>query len=460
MSLGKLLADLDGGQSKTKAGPVVERRAPLRGASSAETGRFLDNLGDRVRIRLVDQVGSATSEADLPQEELRRLVGDELERLILEEKLPLNDVEQRQMITSVTNDILGYGPIEPLLEDDSVSEVMVNGTDAIFVERDGRIVLTDIKFRTESHLRQVISRIVTSVGRRIDESSPMVDARLPDGSRVNAIVQPLAVDGPSLTIRKFMRTGLTASDLIDRRSITPEAIAFLQGAVRGKLNILVSGGTGTGKTTFLNMLSGYIPDDERIVTIEDAVELKLKQRNLIRLECRPPNLEGTGEVTSRDLLRNALRMRPDRIVIGECRGAEALDMLQAMNTGHDGSLTTLHANAPREATSRLETMVMFAGFDLPARAVREQMAAAIDVIIQLERVSGGRRMVTSITEVTGLEADQMSLDEIFTFDPGSGPGNESMRPTGVRPRKLEKMAKHGVQIDAQIFDPMGGGAGL
>ena len=459
MSLGKLLADLDN-DSEPKSTPSVERRAPLRNIASAETGRFLDNLGDRVRIKLVDQVGAATSEADLSQEELRRLVGEELERLIRDENLPLDDVEQRQMVTSVTNDILGYGPIEPLLEDDSVSEVMVNGTDAIFVEREGQIVLTDIKFRTESHLRQVISRIVTSVGRRIDESSPMVDARLPDGSRVNAIVQPLAVDGPSLTIRKFLRTGLTATDLIDRRSITPEAIAFLQGAVRGKLNILVSGGTGTGKTTFLNMLSGFIPDDERIVTIEDAVELKLKQRNLIRLECRPPNLEGTGEVTSRDLLRNSLRMRPDRIVIGECRGAEALDMLQAMNTGHDGSLTTLHANAPREATSRLETMVMFAGYDLPARAVREQMAAAIDVIVQLERITGGRRMVTSITEVTGLEADQISLDELFAFHAGHGPGSETLRPTGVRPRKLEKMAKHGVNIEGAIFDPMGGGAGL
>jgi len=459
MSLGKLLADLDSTPEPT-AGPQQERRAPLRSVASAETGRFLDNLGDRVRIKLVDQVGSATSEADLSQEELRRLVGEELERLIRDENLPLNEVEQRQMVTSVTNDILGYGPIEPLLEDDSVSEVMVNGTDAIFIEREGQIILTDIRFRTESHLRQVISRIVTSVGRRIDESSPMVDARLPDGSRVNAIVQPLAVDGPSLTIRKFMRTGLTATDLIDRRSITPEAIAFLQGAVRGKLNILVSGGTGTGKTTFLNMLSGFIPDDERIVTIEDAVELKLRQRNLIRLECRPPNLEGAGEVTSRDLLRNSLRMRPDRIVIGECRGAEALDMLQAMNTGHDGSLTTLHANAPREATSRLETMVMFAGYDLPARAIREQMAAAIDVIVQLERITGGRRMVTSITEVTGLEADQISLDELFAFEPASASGSETLRATGVRPRKLEKMAKHGVHIEASIFDPIGGGAGL
>ena len=281
----------------------------------------------------------------------------------------------------------------------------------------------------------------------------MVDARLADGSRVNAVIPPLAVDGPSLTIRKFMKSGLTASDLIDRRSITPQAISFLQACVQGKLNILVSGGTGTGKTTFLNMLSSFIPDGERIVTIEDAVELKLRQRNLIRLECRPPNLEGSGEVTSRDLLRNSLRMRPDRIVIGECRGAEALDMLQAMNTGHDGSLTTLHANAPREATSRLETMVMFAGFELPARAVREQMAAAIDLIVQLERLRGGRRMVTSITEVTGLEGDQISLDEIFTFDAGSGPGQESLRATGVRPRKLDKMAKYSIQVDQSIFDP-------
>jgi len=451
MSLGKLLADLD--SDKPDQGRTVERRAPLRSIGNAETGRFLDSLGDQVRIKLVDQIGSATSEADLPQDELRRLVGDELERLIRDEKLPLSDIEQRQMITSVTNDILGYGPIEPLLEDPTVTEVMVNGTDAIYVERDGQIVLTDIKFRTESHLRQVISRIVTSVGRRIDESSPMVDARLPDGSRVNAVVQPLAVDGPSLTIRKFMKSGLTASDLIDRRSITPAAISLLQGAVHGKLNVLISGGTGTGKTTFLNMLSGFIPDNERIVTIEDAVELKLRQRNVIRLECRPPNLEGSGEVTSRDLLRNSLRMRPDRIVIGECRGAEALDMLQAMNTGHDGSLTTLHANAPREATSRLETMVMFAGFELPARAVREQMSAAIDMIVQLERLRGGRRMVTSITEVTGLEGDQISLDEVFTFDPGAGPGYESLRATGVRPRKLEKMAKYGVHLDNAIFDP-------
>ncbi len=454
MSLGKLLADLNSNAepSSGNARPV-ERRAPLKTIGNAETGRFLDNLGDRVRIKLVDQVGTATSESDLSQEELRRLVSDELERLIRDENLPLDSREQRQMITSVTNDILGYGPIEPLLEDDAVTEVMVNGTDAIFVERDGVISMSDIKFRTDAHLRQVISRIVTSVGRRIDETSPMVDARLPDGSRVNAVIPPLAVDGPSLTIRKFMKSGLTASELIDRRSVTPQAISFLQACVQGRLNILVSGGTGTGKTTFLNMLSNFIPDGERIVTIEDAVELKLRQRNLIRLECRPPNLEGTGEVTSRDLLRNSLRMRPDRIVIGECRGAEALDMLQAMNTGHDGSLTTLHANAPREATSRLETMVMFAGFELPARAVREQMAAAIDVIVQLERLRDGRRMVTSVTEVIGLEGDQISLDEIFTFDPGNGQGKETLRATGVRPRKLDKMAKYNIAVDQSIFDP-------
>ena len=393
------------------------------------------------------------TEDDISQTDLRSRVAEELDRMIAADNLPLTEVERQQLATDVINDVLGYGPIEALLEDNSVSEIMVNGTDAIYVERRGQIVLTDINFRTEAHLRQVIDRIVSSIGRRVDETSPMVDARLPDGSRVNAVIGPLAVDGASLTIRKFAKDGLTAADLVEKGSLSEQALHLVRAVIIGRMNVIVAGGTGTGKTTFLNVLSSFIPENDRIVTIEDAVELRLRQRHVIRLECRPPNVEGKGEVGTRDLLRNSLRMRPDRIIVGECRGGEALDMLQAMNTGHDGSLTTLHANSPRDALSRLETLVMMAGFELPQRAIREQIASAVDVLVQLERLRSGARVVSSITEVVGMEGDQVTLNELFALDYGtSGSGEPALRPTGVMPQNADKLEKHGITLDGSLFD--------
>ncbi len=426
----------------------------------ADKPTVIETLGDQVRSRLIENVGSELIDSDLDQDELRKRVSEELEQLIESERLPLTSKERTQMVLAVTGDLMGLGPLEPLLEDIDVSEVMVNGTDAIYVERHGRIVLTDVRFRTEKHLRQVIDRIVASVGRRVDETSPMVDARLSDGSRVNAIIPPLAVDGSTLTIRKFSATGLDADDLVSRGALSRAAVDVLQGMVEGSLNILVAGGTGTGKTTFLNMLSGFIPSHERIVTIEDAVELRLRQRHVIRLECRPANIEGKGEVGIRDLVRNSLRMRPDRVIIGECRGAEALDMLQAMNTGHDGSLTTLHANSPRDALARIETMVMFAGFDLPTRAIREQMASAIDIVVHLERLPDGRRAVASITEVIGMESDQITLNELFALHYDStapnradgSPSGPTLRSTGIRPYCSDTLANRGVVFDASLFE--------
>jgi pilus assembly protein CpaF len=371
---------------------------------------------------------------------------------------PLTREERRELVRQLVDDILGYGPIEPFLADETVTEVMVNGADQVYVERAGKIERTNVRFVDDAHLLRIIEKIVSQVGRRVDEASPMVDARLPDGSRVNAIVPPLALSGPTLTIRKFAREPYTINDLISFGTVSARAAQFLGACVKGKLNVLISGGTGTGKTTTLNAISAFIPGDERIVTIEDAAELQLQQEHVITLEARPPNIEGSGEVRIRELVRNALRMRPDRIIVGEVRGAETLDMLQAMNTGHEGSLTTIHANSPRDALSRLETLVLTAGVDLPHRAIREQIASAFDVLVQIVRLVDGSRRVSCISEVVGMESDVVTLQDIFTV---SSPSEDDaarakrlvtpLRATGLKPHFLEKLAASNVVLPADFF---------
>ena len=361
--------------------------------------------------------------------------------------------DRKRFVAEVASDILGYGPLDPLLKDSSVDEIMCNGYDDVYVERRGRIERTDARFADETHFRQVIEKIVSAVGRRVDEGSPMVDARLPDGSRVNAILPPLSVHGPVLTIRKFSERPYTVTDLVANNTLSMDAGVFLEACVRARLNVLISGGTGSGKTTMLNVVSSFIPETERVITIEDAAELQLQQPHVVTLESRPPNAEGRGAVSIRDLVRNALRMRPDRIIVGEVRGAEALDMLQAMNTGHEGSLTTVHANSPRDVVSRLETMVLMAGFDLPVRAIREQVASAVDLIVHTERLSDGSRRLTAISEVQGTEGDVVTLQDIFRFAPGP-PGSEgkgALEPTGLRPRKLDQIARSGVDLPPRLF---------
>ncbi len=364
------------------------------------------------------------------------------------------DRERNRLIRLAQSELLGLGPLEPLLADDTISEIMVNGPYQIWVERNGKLQETDAHFIDEDHVRRIIDRIISPLGRRCDETTPMVDARLPDGSRVNAIIPPLALNGSTITIRKFSRIPLTAADLIARGTASPELIELLRACVLGRLNCIVAGGTGTGKTTMLNVLSSFIPDDERIITIENAAELQLQQRHVVTLESRPANIEGRGEVTLRDLVINALRMRPDRIVVGECRAGEALDMLQAMNTGHDGSMTTLHANSPRDALRRMETMVMMAGMDLPLRAIREQIASAIHVIIQLERLQDGSRKIVKVCEVTGMENDVVSLSDLFVFQQqGVRDGKVIGRivPTGIRPRFLETLQQMNITLSPQVF---------
>jgi pilus assembly protein CpaF len=380
------------------------------------------------------------------------------EQLVLD-RTPLTREERRQIIREITDDILGYGPLEPFLRDDSITEVMVNAYDRIYIERLGKIERTAATFVDNAHLLRIIDKIVSQVGRRVDEASPMVDARLPDGSRVNAIIPPLALRGPTLTIRKFSRDPYTMNDLISFGSISPKAAQFLASCVKGKLNILISGGTGTGKTTTLNAMSAFIPNDERIVTIEDAAELQLQQEHVITLESRPPNIEGSGEVRIRELVRNALRMRPDRIIVGEVRGPETLDMLQAMNTGHEGSLTTIHANSPRDALSRLETLVLTAGVELPLRAIREQVSSAFDLLVQITRLVDGSRRISHVTEVLRMESDVITLQDIFIAKPPDENDAASgairllspLTCTGLKPNFLEKMAANGVMLQPSFF---------
>ena len=415
-----------------------------------------EDVKKAVHTQLVASLGPKLYDVHMTQSELESNVRLALQAAIASSDVVMSGADRTRITQEISDDILGYGPLEPLLRDGDLSEVMVNAYDSIYVERNGKLVQTGTAFSDEAHLRRTIDKIVGKIGRRVDESSPMVDARLPDGSRVNAIIPPLALDGSKLTIRKFSEDPYTVQDLINFGSLTESSANLLEACVKGRLNILVSGGTGAGKTTTLNVLSSFIPDDERIVTIEDAAELRLGQDHVLRLESRPPNIEGKGAVTIRDLVKNSLRMRPDRIVVGEIRDAAALDMLQAMNTGHDGSISTLHANTPRDALSRLETMVLMAGMDLPVRAIREQVASAVDLIIQQTRLKDGTRRITAITEIVGMEGDIITTQDVFLFDYSAGMSDQGkfqgdLRSTGLRPRFLERLADHGVHVDPVVF---------
>jgi len=414
-------------------------------------------IKNRIHMALIEALGRQLFNTEIDPVTLRTRVQAELrERLSHEPGMSRDDRDR--IVEELTDDILGHGPLERLLDDDTVSEIMVNGAHDIWVERSGRLHKTPVRFTDESHLRRIISKIVAQVGRRIDEASPMVDARLPDGSRINATIPPLSLSGALLTIRKFSKERLDTDALIKRGTLTPETAELLSGCVLARLNILISGGTGSGKTTMLNALSAAIPDDERILTIEDAAELQLVQRHVLRLEARPKNIEGEGEITIRDLVRNALRMRPDRIVVGEVRGPEALDMLQAMNTGHDGSITTVHANTPRDALARLETMVMMAGYDLPLRAIREQIASALDLVIQIERMSDGARRIVAITEVQRMESDVVTLQDLYAFEIEAVTDSHhsrhivgALKGSGLRPTFLEKFERRGVELPSALL---------
>ena len=457
MTLRARLTDVEASSVSAEAA-LAERLGAVNGNGSAADAHRdpYSGVKNRVHRAVIDKLGTGLSGA--ADADLREWVQEAVEQELAGDRTPLSRDERAQLVREIVDDIVGYGPLEELLEDDSVSEVMVNGCDRIYVERAGKLELTESSFLDNTHLHRIIEKIVSQVGRRIDEASPMVDARLPDGSRVNAIIPPLSLRGPTLTIRKFSRDPFTIEDLIEFGTVSRKSADFLAACVRGKLNILISGGSGTGKTTLLNAVSAFIPNEERIITIEDAAELQLQQDHVVTLESRPSNIEGTGEIRIRELVRNALRMRPDRIVVGEVRGPETLDMLQAMNTGHDGSLTTIHANSPRDALARTETLVLTVGVDLPVRAIREQISSAFDLIVHQTRLVDGSRRVSHITEVLRMESDVITLQDVFKAKmPAEG---EASGPVpllgpveycGLKPHFLEKMAANGVQLDPAFF---------
>jgi pilus assembly protein CpaF len=441
-----------------KATPIMG--IPIIGANEASVSReAYHRLKGELHKRLIDRIDLTTIE-DVPRDKLREEMRGTLATMLSGAEIPLNRAERELMVEELLDEITGLGPLEPLLRDESISDILVNTYSTVYVERRGKLELTSVRFQDNQHLSQIINRIVAHVGRRVDDSSPMVDARLQDGSRVNAIVPPLAIDGPILSIRRFGGTPLRVRDLVRIGSVTPEMMAFLAAAVRAKLNLLISGGTGTGKTTILNALSSFIPEDERIVTIEDAAELQLQQRHVVRLETRPPNIEGKGEIVARDLVRNSLRMRPDRIIVGEVRAAEVLDMLQAMNTGHEGSMTTVHANSPRDALSRMESMAGMSGVQLPSALVRQSITRAINIVVQLSRGSDGRRRVASICEVLGLEGQVITMQEIFTFEQHGvdekGTVRGEFKATGLRPVAMDRIARFGVDPEALMRGELGG----
>jgi len=445
---------------------IAQRQAPSpapgelqQATPRGRAARYLDPFSAvkrSVHAALLETLGPRLYDAHIDQRELEQGVIETLQSVLWRDETPMTAADKARVANEVLDDILGHGPLEPYLRDPDVSEIMVNGYDQIYVERGGRLYTVDAGFTDEAHLRRTIDKIVARVGRRVDESSPMVDARLPDGSRVNAVVSPVALDGSLLTIRKFANDPFTVDDLISFGTLTPPVAALLRACVQGRMNIVIGGGTGSGKTTTLNVMSSFVPADERIITIEDAAELQLRQMHVLRLESRPPNLEGRGEIAVRDLVRNALRMRPDRIIIGEVRDGAALDMLQAMNTGHDGSITTVHSNSPRDSLSRLETMVLMAGIELPERAIREQMASAIDLIVHQTRLKDGTRRITHITEVDGMEGDIITLQDVFAFDFRAGVDQDGrylgmLRSTGLRPHFLDRLADRGILIPPDVF---------
>jgi len=443
--------EVDGGPT-WMGEPVAPRQ--VTGDPSSSASSDLQEIKGRIHRQLLDRLNLASIDS-LDREEVVGEIRKVVHELLTREAVPLNLDEREDLVEQVLDEIFGLGPIEPLLKDPTISDILVNTYCQVYIERNGKLEQTDVRFKDDRHLRQIIDRIVSAVGRRIDDSSPMVDARLADGSRVNAIIPPLAIDGPHMSIRKFKRDVMSAPDLMRTGSMTPAMLELLQGVVKARLNILISGGTGAGKTTLLNVLSESIPATERIVTIEDSAELQLRQPHAVRLETRTANVEGTGAVDQRLLLINALRMRPDRIIMGECRGAEAVDMLQAMNTGHDGSLTTLHANTPRDALARLETMISMAGLNLGEKGMRQQIASAIDVIIQVGRLTDGRRKILSISEITGMEGDIITMQDIFVFEQegidDQGQVLGQFRATGIRPKFTDRLAAYGIDLPVSLF---------
>jgi pilus assembly protein CpaF len=436
------------------AAPAAPAAAPAAAIVPASPSSSWIDLKMRLHQRLLEMLNLAVIDK-VTQPELRREVATMVTEMLEQEQAALNAVEHKRMVEEIMDEVLGLGPLEPVLKDPTVTDIMCNGHEQVFVERRGRLELTPVRFKDERHMLRIIEKIVSSVGRRVDESQPWVDARLADGSRVNAIIRPCAIDGPLLSIRKFAKVPLTLDRLVANGALTQEGATFLQGAVKAQLNVLISGGTGSGKTTLLNALSAFIGEEERIITIEDAAELQLQQVHVGRMETRPPSIEGTGAVTMRDLVRNALRMRPDRIIVGEVRGAEAMDMLQAMNTGHEGSMTTIHANTPRDALARIEQMVVMSGIDFPVRMIRATTASAVNIVLQAERLSDGKRRVTSIQEITGMEGDIVTMQEIFRFRrTGVGPNGEVLgrfEATGIRPHCMERLHAHGVHLPLEIF---------